>query len=226
MPSISSELVSWNRRASVASFAAYESLPTRVAWNRPEPATTKLPESTSSPAPLFNGSLSPVRSDSSTSSPSAWRTRPSHGTWSPVRSSSRSSSTTASTAISASVPSRTTRARGAFRTASASSVRLAFTSCTMPISALATRTTPNVASWISPTTRMTTSIVPRIALNRVNTLARTISPSVRLVRSPVSLTWPCATRSATSAAVRPVGGVSARADAAADSPAVIGSAIR
>ena len=41
--------------------------------------------------------------------------------------------------------------------------------------------------------------MPRIALNRVNTFARTISPSVRLVRSPVSLTCPRATRSATSA---------------------------
>ena len=30
---------------------------------------------------------------------------------------------------------------------------------------------------------MSTNIVPRIALNRVNTFARTISPSVRLVRS-------------------------------------------
>ena len=45
---------------------------------------------------------------------------------------------------------------------------------------------------------------PRMALNRVNTLARTISPRVRLVRSPVSLVCPRATRSCTSAAVRPV----------------------
>ena len=67
-------------------------------------------------------------------------------------------------------------------------MRFAFTSCTMPISALATSTMPNVASWIGPTTAMTASIVPRIALNRVSTLARTISPSVRLVRSPVSFT--------------------------------------
>ena len=71
MPSISSERVSWNRRASVASLAAYESAPTRVAWKRPEPATTKLPERTSSPTLLLIGSLSPVSSDSSISSPSA-----------------------------------------------------------------------------------------------------------------------------------------------------------
>ncbi len=41
--------------------------------------------------------------------------------------------------------------------------------------AFATRMMPNVASWICPTTRMTASIVPRIALKRVKTLARMIS---------------------------------------------------
>ena len=51
-----------------------------------------------------------------------------------------------------------------------------------------------MASWIGPTTMITASIAPRIALKRVNTLARMISPSVRLVRSPVSLT--CAARDA------------------------------
>ena len=38
MPSISSERVSWNRRASAAILRAYESAPTRVAWKRPLPA--------------------------------------------------------------------------------------------------------------------------------------------------------------------------------------------
>src|SRR6476661_4003680 len=78
----------------------------------------------------------------------------------------------------------------------------------MPIAALAKSTSPNVASWIGPTPTITASIAPRIALNRVKTLARTISPMVRLVRSPVSLTSPRATRSCTSAAVSPAGGVS------------------
>src|SRR5258705_4019642 len=54
---------------------------------------------------------------------------------------------------------------------------------------------------------ITASIAPRIALNRVKTFARMISPIVRLVRSPVSFTAPRATRSCTSAAVRPAGGV-------------------
>lgn len=42
-----------------------------------------------------------------------------------------------------------------------------------------------------------------IALNRVKTLARTISPMERLLRTGTSLTSPRATRSATSAAVSP-----------------------
>ena len=204
MPSISSDRVNVKRRASAASFRAYESAPTRVAWNRPEPATTKLPESTSSSGSLSSGSLSPVSSDSSTSSPSALCTTPSHGIWSPGRSSSRSSITTCSTAISATWPSRTTRARGALSTASRSRVRLARTSWKMPIPALATSISPKVASWIGPMIAITSRAAPRMALKRVNTLARTISPSVRLVRSPVSLVAPRATRSWTSAAVSPV----------------------
>ena len=51
------------------------------------------------------------------------------------------------------------------------------------MSAFATSTRPNSASWIGPTIRMTTSIDPRIALNRVKMFARAISPSERLVRS-------------------------------------------
>ena len=51
---------------------------------------------------------------------------------------------------------------------------------------------------------MTTNIVPRIALKRVKTLARMISASVRLVCVSTALTSPRATRSATSAAVRPL----------------------
>ena len=86
-------------------------------------------------------------------------------------------------------------------------MRFARYSCTMPISALATSTRPNSASWIGPTTRISDEHVPRIALNRVKTFARTISASVRLVRSSATLTWPRATRSATSAAVSPFGPV-------------------
>ncbi len=63
------------------------------------------------------------------------------------------------------------------------------------MNALAISTSPKVPSWIGPTTRITASIAPRMALNRVNTLARTISPIVRLVRVPASLVAPRATRS-------------------------------
>src|SRR5690606_6416448 len=51
----------------------------------------------------------------------------------------------------------------------------------------------------------TTSSVPRIALKRVRTLARTIPATVRFVEPLVTLTSPWARRSATSASVRPVG---------------------
>jgi hypothetical protein len=77
---------------------------------------------------------------------------------------------------------------GAFNTASRSSVRFARYSCTMPMSAFATNTMPNSASWIGPTIRITTSSDPRIALKRVKMLARAISASVRLVRSSATLT--------------------------------------
>ena len=52
---------------------------------------------------------------------------------------------------------------------------------------LATRMSTNSASWIGPITRITATAAPRIALKRVKTLARMISESLRLVRSPVSL---------------------------------------
>ncbi len=89
-------------------------------------------------------------------------------------------------------------------------------------------TMPNVASWMGPTTRITASMTPRIALNRVNTFARMISPSVRLVRSPVSLTAPRATRSRTCSAVSPLGGVSNSGGGtwgSAVSPGAIGAVI-
>ena len=68
-----------NRRASVASLRGVRVGADRVAWNRPVPATTMLPDSTSSPAALATGSDSPVSSDSSISSPSAAVTMPSAG---------------------------------------------------------------------------------------------------------------------------------------------------
>ena len=96
-------------------------------------------------------------------------------------------------------------------------MRLARNSCTMPISVFATSTKPNSASWPAPNTRMTTNSVPRIALKRVNTLARTISPSVRLVRSSAAFTFPSRTRCATSAAPSPCGPVITAIDCTAAS---------
>ncbi len=53
---------------------------------------------------------------------------------------------------------------------------------------------------------MIASIAPRIALNRVNTLARTIWATVRVGAAGTSLIWPRATARATSAAVSPRSG--------------------
>ncbi|GGN61151.1 hypothetical protein GCM10011579_027130 [Streptomyces albiflavescens] len=50
---------------------------------------------------------------------------------------------------------------------------------------------------------MISQSTPMIALNRVKTFARTISPSERLLRTGTSFTSPRATRSATSAADNP-----------------------
>src|SRR6187455_1883278 len=57
--------------------------------------------------------------------------------------------------------------------------------------------------------RISTNIVPIIALNLVSTLARRISAKVRLVRSSAVLTCPAWTRWAASVAVRPVAPVTA-----------------
>ena len=53
-------------------------------------------------------------------------------------------------------------------------------------------TKPNRPSAGDPNTRISASIVPRMALKRVKTLARTISRSVRLVRSPLTFVRPSA----------------------------------
>ena len=111
--------------------------------------------------------------------------------------------------MSCGAPSRMTRTRGALSTASRSSVRLARSSCAMPISALVTSTMPNRASCGWPTTRITASNAPRRKLNRVKMFARKISATDRLVRSPPAFASPRERRSATWALVSPAGGVSA-----------------
>ena len=100
-------------------------------------------------------------------------------------------------------PSRTTRVVGELSSASRSSFRLARYSCTMPIAELTTSTTPNSPSASDPVLRISTNSAPRIALNRVKTLVLKITHSDRDDAWLVALTCPRATRSATSAAVRP-----------------------
>src|SRR4029450_10043306 len=77
----------------------------------------------------------------------------------------------------------------------------------MPMAVLVTSTTPNKASWMGPTVRITTSSAPRMALNRVKTLARTIDHGGGLGPRVARLTRPARTRSATSAEDSPVGSV-------------------
>ncbi len=74
----------------------------------------------------------------------------------------------------------------------------------MPIRVFAIRTPPNSASFSGPTIRITTSSEPTRKLNRVKTFALTISATVRVGASGTSLRSPLATRSATSAEVRPI----------------------
>ena len=81
----------------------------------------------------------------------------------------------------------------------------------MPIAALATTTRPNSPFCQRPVVSTSTNRAASSPLKTVKTLARTISPTVRLVRTDVAFVRPGATRSATSAAVSPVDGVSAAA---------------
>ena len=113
------------------------------------------------------------------------------------------SSTTWSTGSSAAAPSRTTRARAAVRIASSSSASLARTSWKMPTPVLTTSTTLNSASCGGPTTMTTTNSEPRIALNRVSTLARSICAPLRPGIGGAALTLPASTRARTAAWSRP-----------------------
>lgn len=204
MPLRSSEWTSVKRDASSASWAAYASRPTLVAVNAPPPATTKLPDITGSPGRLSTGSASPVSSDSSISRLSASATVPSTTTLSPGPSSTTSPRTISWVEISAATPSRRTVGFASPITARLSRVFLARHSWMMPMPVLATITKPKRLSWIGATNSMITQSTPMIRLNRVKTLARTISVTEREDRTGTSLTSPRATRSATSAVVRPV----------------------
>ena len=193
MPSISSELVSVNRRASAAILRGVGvGARPRSPGSGPQPATTKLPDSTSSPASLSTGSaltgeqrlvdLEPVGRR-------ARRRRTGSGRRCGARGGRRARPPRPRSPSTA--PSRTTRARGALSTASRSSVRLARSSWTMPMSDVGDEDDAERGVLDRPDDEdRPRASMPRMALKRVKTFARTISPMVRLVRSPVSFTSP------------------------------------
>ena len=125
VPRRSSDRTSENRRASDASWLAYDSAPMRSARYQPCPAVTKLPDNTSSPGAFTSGTDSPESSDSSTSSASAASTLPSATIWVPWPNSTTSPSTTSSRVISWRSPLRATVTAGAVSSDSWSRVRLA-----------------------------------------------------------------------------------------------------
>lgn len=141
-----------------------------------------------SPGRFTTGSASPVSSDSSISSPSASTHTPSTATLSPGPISMTSSRTSAEVVTSVAVPSRRTVGRASPTTARESRVCFARHSWMMPIPVLARITNPNRPSWMGATASITTHRTPMIALNRVNTFARTISPTERLLRTGTSFT--------------------------------------
>ena len=87
--------------------------------------------------------------------------------------------------------------------ASLSRVCLARSSWMMPIALLAMISRPNSPLINDPVASTMMNSTPRIALIRVNTLARTISETLRAARVGTSLVLPSATRSATSASESP-----------------------
>ena len=97
-------------------------------------------------------------------------------------------------------------ARGALTTRSWSSTRLARSSWTTPITLLATITPPNNASFGDPARITSAARIATMKLIGVNTLARTIWPTLRVGALGISFDNPLETRSLTSAAVSPVPG--------------------
>ncbi len=128
---------------------------------------------------------------------------PSTTIWSPGPSSMTSSSTT-SLGARASVPDcRRTVGFACPTMASLSSVCLARSSWMMPIALFAMIRSPNAPLITDPVDSTMISSTPRIALIRVNTLARTISETLRAALVGTSLVLPSAIRCATSASDSP-----------------------
>ena len=189
-------------RASLVSLAANASSPTAFTSYSPLPAATNAPESTSSPGCLPMWSDSPVRIDSSRASERASSTVPSASTWSPAATSTTSPGTSSSGVTSCERPSRRTRARGATSSASLSSLRLASTSCVIPMQVLMTMMTAKIASAHAPATTIRIRNPSAIPFTSVNTFWRTIDARLRLERSGARS--PRAARArATSSLVRP-----------------------
>ena len=114
------------------------------------------------------------------------------------------SSSTTALGISACVPDwRRTNGFACPTMASLSSVCLARSSWMMPIALLAMISRPKAPLITEPVDSTMTNSTPRMALMRVNTLARTISDTLRAARVGTSLVLPAATRWATSASVSP-----------------------
>ena len=194
MPWRSSDRAGSNSRACFSSCEIHESPPTRVATMLAIPATTALPDRTSSPSFFGTGSDSPVSEDSSASKPLDSAMVPSTGTWSPTLRHTRSPRTISSMATDRREPSRTTSTVDATSTERLSSVFLARSSCTIPIPALSTMTMAKVRSMSSPKTTMTAARATTRALKRVAMFVLTILARVRDVARSTVLTWPAARR--------------------------------
>lgn len=78
----------------------------------------------------------------------------------------------------------------------------------MPIPVLMSMTKPNTASFHEPVMSTMTMAAKMMPLNRVKTLARTMSASEREVEDLTALVCPLSVRAATSAAVSPFSPVS------------------
>ena len=141
--------------------------------------------------------------DSSISNPHDSSTSTSAGTCSPALSHKTSPSTISLCAISIFSPPLRTIARAAINIESLSKVRFAFNSVTMPIPVFIRITAPKTASFHEPVASTTTIAVKIIALNNVNTFARTISIKEREVCLEVIFTSPRETASATSSSLNP-----------------------
>ena len=100
-------------------------------------------------------------------------------------------------------PPRRTRTSFAVRMVSLSTMRLARTSWKTPITRLAKTTMMNAMFLIEPVVRTRIAMATLIALKSVSACSAKIRPIDLVLTSVFALVSPCATRSATSASLRP-----------------------